>query len=609
MTPREIADRLARQAEAVAKMLLPNGKKQSGEWRVGSTSGDAGESMGVHLNGDKAGVWCDFATGESGDLLDLWCAAKGVQLAEAIREAKAYLGISEPHFEGSRKKTYVRPQKPKAHTPRGPELEWLINERCLSERAISEYKIATDAGKVFFPFLRTGELVMCKFRAIKEVDGKKVIMPTSKDQEPCLFGWQAIPSSAREVTICEGELDALSLFDYGFPALSVPFGGGTGAKHEWIENEFENLERFDTIFICMDNDKAGKDAAKEIIERLGSHRCRLVNLPAKDANECLKQGVPSGVIQQAFRLAVHLDPSELRRASMYSDDIYYEIYPEERPEGPQGFRMPWKKTHEQVEFRTEELTIVNGVNGHGKSQWLGHVILGAMREGKKCCIASMELSPGRLLGRMTKQACGLPQSRPSKPYVEAVTSWYDGKLWIFDVVGTAKIQRILEVFEYAFKRYGIDVFVIDSLMKCGLNEDDYNGQKQFIEKLCDFKNKFGVHVFLVTHSRKSESEEKPTGKMDVKGTGAITDLADHVCVVWRNKKKEKLLEQSQFEEGQDASEVENMPDCVVFWTKQRNGDGWEGSIPLWFCRNSLQYMAGPDSKPFQFVNYSERAAA
>jgi twinkle protein len=30
------------------------------------------ESLKVHLTGDKAGIWQDFATGEGGDLLDLW---------------------------------------------------------------------------------------------------------------------------------------------------------------------------------------------------------------------------------------------------------------------------------------------------------------------------------------------------------------------------------------------------------------------------------------------------------------------------------------------------------------------------------------------------------
>lgn len=62
---------LADRVQAVAEHLLPNGRKEANEWRVGSTAGEKGQSLGVHLSGAKAGVWADFASGEGGDLLDL----------------------------------------------------------------------------------------------------------------------------------------------------------------------------------------------------------------------------------------------------------------------------------------------------------------------------------------------------------------------------------------------------------------------------------------------------------------------------------------------------------------------------------------------------------
>ena len=78
--------------------------------------------------------------------------------------------------------------------------------------------------------------------------------------EPVLFGWQAINPNAREVTITEGEIDACSAYDYGHPALSVPFGGEKGAKHAWIVSEFDRLAQFETIFLALDMDEEG-DAA------------------------------------------------------------------------------------------------------------------------------------------------------------------------------------------------------------------------------------------------------------------------------------------------------------------------------------------------------------
>jgi len=90
---------------------------------------------------------------------------------------------------------------------------------------------------------------------------------------------------------------------------------------------------------------------------------------------------------------------------------------------------------------------------------------------------------------------------------------------------------VYSVFEYARQRYGIDVFLIDSLMKCGIAEDDFNTQKCFVERLCDFKNSHPCHIHLIAHPRKSQDESHLPNKMDIKGSGAITDLADNVFSV------------------------------------------------------------------------------
>src|SRR5262249_26891378 len=71
-----------------------------------------------------------------------------------------------------------------------------------------------------------------------------------------------IDPEAREVSIAEGEIDALSAWDYGWPALSPPFGGGGGKKQAWIESEFERLLRFEVIYLALDMDDEGEAAAR-----------------------------------------------------------------------------------------------------------------------------------------------------------------------------------------------------------------------------------------------------------------------------------------------------------------------------------------------------------
>jgi putative DNA primase/helicase len=91
----EISRALADRITALAPELLPGGHREGNEWRAGSIAGEAGWSLGVHLTGPKAGIWCDFATGEKGDALDLVRAVLGVDMPAAIAWARRWLGIED----------------------------------------------------------------------------------------------------------------------------------------------------------------------------------------------------------------------------------------------------------------------------------------------------------------------------------------------------------------------------------------------------------------------------------------------------------------------------------------------------------------------------------
>lgn len=594
MTPRELSQLLARDAESVAKHLLPAGKRIGHEWRCGSTDNDPGSSLGVHLTGDKAGVWADFASGQSGDLIDLWQEVRRLSVLEAIREAADWLGVSmdPPKFAGrSPRRTFSQPTTSPTDMREASEVwQYLTVTRRLSPQTIRALRIGEQRAAVIFPFYDdAGNLVMCKWRAIRE----KRCGVTEKNMRPALFGWQAIPPSARAIVICEGEFDAAAFYEYGIPALSVPFGGGGGEKQAWIEYEYDRLERFDDIFLAMDDDEEGRKATGEIIDRLGRHRCRVVTLPYKDANECLIHGVTKDVVMTCMKRSRTQDPTELKNAGDYRDSILAEFSP--TPEQT-GFMAPWDRI-KTLRFRPGEVTLIAGVNGHGKSEACGHFTLDAMLQGVKVCVASMEFKPHKWLKRITQQASGV--SQPTEEYAHRIIDWLERYLWVFDVVTTAKTDLLLEVFRYARKRYGITLFVIDNLSKLNIDLDDYNGQRAFIDQLTDFAKQHDVHVFLVAHLRKSEDDSKPGGKFDVKGSGAITDLVDTVLIWWRNRKKEEKLARTDISDA-DREETERLPDAVCRCEKQRNGDD-EPRIPLWFHRPSHQFLQSPHHPPKQYV--------
>lgn len=140
-------------------------------------------------------------------------------------------------------------------------------------------------------------------------------------------------------------------------------------------------------------------------------------------------------------------------------------------------------------------------------------------------------------------------------------------------------------------------------MKLDIAEDDYKAQKTFLEKLCDFKNEYNCHVHLVVHPRKGVDETKSPGKLDTKGTGAITDLADNCFTVWRNKAKENAIQSAKSQGEQPDDELLNKFDALWICDKQRNGE-WEGKIGLWFHPDSFQFLNHSSQKPVMYVNYS-----
>lgn len=592
----EIAGLLAGRAEAVCQWLLPQGKREGREWRAGSIGGDAGQSLGVNLSG-KAGVWRDFAdNAKGGDLIDLIQAVHGCNKAEAVKEAKEFLGISDdmPAFLPQRK-AYSRPEKPRGITNPGEEMLHWFAARGISAEVVKAFKVGQIETKqhgpvIVFPYLRGTELVFIKYRPLHDKKG----MWTSKDSEPCLFGWQVANPDSRDLVVVEGELDAMAFFQGGYCAVSVPRGGGEGDKQDgWIDAEWDRLQLYDRIFLALDNDEQGQKAAEHIARRLGAHRCFNVNLGQyKDANEALLDGADMGAL---FDSAHTIDPSELRPATSYVDEVFaYYADADVR----HGETLPWRKTENTVRIRNGETTIWAGINGHGKSQVAGHIATHSMAMGGRWCVASMEFKPYKMLARMFRQATAT--SQPTLADREPLIDLCSDRLWVFDVQGNARADRILEVFEYAYRRYGVTHFLIDSLAKCGFGEDAYNEQKAFVDRLSDFARNNDVQVHLVCHSRKRQDESDVPDKFDIKGTGAITDMVDNVFIVWRNKPKEKKIQEAVGDWAKQQARADG-PDAILSCCKQREGE-WEGFIKLWFDPRTLQYLESIDEQPVRYCN-------
>ncbi|WP_375551408.1 toprim domain-containing protein [Rhodophyticola porphyridii] len=114
----DLTEALARNAEAVCRYYLPNGRREGRYWMIGDVRGTPGRSMYVRLKGPAsgkgaAGKWMDAATGEHGDLLDIIRETCGlVDFADVVDEARRFLSLPRPEPQ-------CAPQFPQSPAPTG----------------------------------------------------------------------------------------------------------------------------------------------------------------------------------------------------------------------------------------------------------------------------------------------------------------------------------------------------------------------------------------------------------------------------------------------------------------------------------------------------------
>lgn len=272
---------------------------------------------------------------------------------------------------------------------------------------------------------------------------------------------------------------------------------------------------------------------------------------------------------------------KVRPASDFLQETIAAFYP--APNMAKPPRPLWDKAKGRIDFRPGEVSLWAGVNGHGKSMMLSQVTLDLLLQDEKALVLSFEMKPVRQMQRMSRQAYA--GDEPPSSFLSTFHQWTDGRLWMYDHNGSIQWTQVMAVMRYASDKFGITQFIVDSLMKCVKGDDDYNAQKDFVNELCAFAQARQVHVHLVHHVRKGESEDKAPGKFDVKGAGAITDQVDNAFIVWRNKKAERG----------DTKDPTAMLKC----DKQRNGE-WEGMLGFWFHQDSMQYLEACDAVPMRY---------
>jgi twinkle protein len=252
--------------------------------------------------------------------------------------------------------------------------------------------------------------------------------------------------------------------------------------------------------------------------------------------------------------------------------------------GFEGASLPWGKVADQVRLRKGKVSIWAGITHHGKTQMLKQVQLWLMTRGETSCMASLEEVPEETFADMAQLALGV--SAADMDWLDVFGNWCGGKLWLYDQQGMVSTDRILALMAYAAKAKGVTQFVIDSLMRLGIAADDYEAQRVFFNRVTAHAKLLNIHVHVVCHMRKQGDESQVPNLFDVRGAAAITEQADNVFVVWRDKR-----------EGRASHE----PAALLVVEKQRGRPNWLGRIKLWYEPKTGQFIGNEFDLPMHYL--------
>jgi len=124
-------------AEEFARWLFPAGRKNGNEWLVGSVNGESGKSLGIRIEGDKVGLFKDFASGEGGsNLVELFAQARKLPFTDALHACQEWLGDSArliPRTNAPKLKPHLARQ-----CRNGADVYELTEQECQDARRMAE---------------------------------------------------------------------------------------------------------------------------------------------------------------------------------------------------------------------------------------------------------------------------------------------------------------------------------------------------------------------------------------------------------------------------------------------------------------------------------------
>lgn len=411
------------------------------------------------------------------------------------------------------------------------------------------YETKGGKGWIKFPYFHRSVCVNIKYRSgskgfYQEKGGKK-----------CLYRLDRISSSTENLlVITEGEIDALSFLESGFEATSVPDGApspGTKnfqTKFDFLKGAEKVFSLFKKIVIAGDKDEAGLGMIKELGRRIGFEKCFVVEYPdgCKDANDVLvKHG--SGALQDVVAKARPFPVEGVVSPADCLDQLLVEY----QSGVEAGASTGWRAFDEFYTVRAGEMTIITGIPGSGKSNFLDALCINLILRNKwRVGYFSPENWPvERHMKTMLEKLMGKTfeptqyGERMAPDEVKAGTSYLEQYIrFIIPKDEIMTVDTILKFARILCLQYGIQGLVLDPWnevehdLKAGEREDMYISRQ--LTKIRRFARFNGLHIWVVAHPTKlhknSNGAYDPPTMYDISGGAHWRNKADNGLCVYRD---------------------------------------------------------------------------
>jgi len=415
-----------------------------------------------------------------------------------------------------------------------------------ARRAGHETVPSATGDVIAFPFWEGDSVVATKYRTLDKkfwqaTGGRSSFWNVDALRDP------AFAAGRMPVIITEGELDALTAIQCGFPlTVSVPDGAPPASSEPLpmtatadAEGKFKFCWHAGDLLIgtrkrfilAVDNDAPGQRLAAELVRRLFAARCSFVEYPpgCKDINDVLQRHGPeavAGVINAARPYPVH----GLYRLSDYPERAAL-----------QTFSTGWTTLDEHFRMFPGEFCVITGIPSHGKSTFVLNLLVNMAKiHGWRSAIFSPEMPAVPFIRNRLRLLYGEYRD----PI--AVSSFLEDRFVFIDAEPTGgqdeefTLDWVLDKANEAVMRDGIRCLVIDPWNELeharGRAESvtEYTGRA--IRELKRFARLRDVAVIVVAHPTKDvwrEGKSRVPTLYDIEGSAHWFNKSDHGLVVER----------------------------------------------------------------------------